>query len=278
MFLDSAPSDELLLAFRRWVFARWADKLEAVGKSLEKNGERWNIRPSEAHGIDLQRVDDHGRIIALYLSKIQDDHTDHSHKWHVAGEMSRFDVKNGQKTGDGDVHINPFQLLDDDCPLALDEASRSAKWIEFVSATKGRRAILWTRGLKAMFGIDDLSDEDIIDDETNHAVATWKAEPDSYSEVYRKRPELLGVAKLAAEHEDWRTVASILPGHLSVSLDDTGLAEIAFDGAREARLNAINRLDERWRQAMHNAVRKTSTKASSAIHRIPRRLARPRGV
>jgi len=52
---------------------------------------------------------------------------------------------------------SPWQLLDD----ARDGDKRAAAaWLEYAAAFKGRRQLVWSRGLKARFGVDEVEDED----------------------------------------------------------------------------------------------------------------------
>lgn len=268
MFTESKVEDGTMQAFRAWVFDRWAEKLDAMAESWsgKTGGRKFNIRPSRAHGVDLQRVDDHGAVVALYISKIQDDHAKDAHKWHVSGEMVRGDVKEGQKTGDGDAHINPFQLLDgDDCPLPWDGKRRMKKWVEYVRYTKGRRCIRWTPGLKERFGIDDLSDEEVIAEETKHAVMAWRVEPESYDAALKKNPETLAQAKHAMERRDFETVSVLLPGRFHVVLDDDGLWNMALDGYADLKRDAIAKLDNSYWRGMKNAVNQSRISTMAGV-------------
>ena len=255
LFTESHVSDAALEAFRSWVFDRWAGKLDAVAESWaeQAGGRKWSIRPNKVHGVDLQRVDDHGQVVALYLSKIQDDHAKTSHRWQVSGEMTRADVKTG-RAGDGDVHVNPFQLLDgDDCPLPWTAGQRMKKWIEYVRFTKGRRCIVWTPGLKDRFGVEDLTDEEIIANEMNHAVVAWQADADGYDDALKRHPETLAQAKQLAEKQDWRGVADLLPGRLRIVMDDPGLWKTVI-GDKGLHAEVVLKLDELWRERLRTAV------------------------
>lgn len=56
-------------------------------------------------------------------------------------------------------HYSPFQLLAE-C-RKRNEYKRL--WREFYSVTRGKRALVWSRGLKAKLGVSDRSDEHILD-------------------------------------------------------------------------------------------------------------------
>lgn len=105
--------------------------------------EAWRVRvaarlggsgPDLAHGVHVKQLD---AGAAAYVSKIAD-------------ETTRADLKSDSRS--------VWALLD-----AVDDGETwaIAAFVEFFRATKGRRAIVWSRGLKARFGIGELSDEEI---------------------------------------------------------------------------------------------------------------------
>lgn len=160
-------------------------------------------RPDREHGTDVQKVDRDGKVLARYLSKMQDE--GHGAKsWGVAAELARADVKAARRGG-----VVPFELLDEDHPLP--RSQRHALWTEYVAGTKGRRAITWSRGLKAAFEIDDRSDEEIIED-TEAAPPRWIADGEGYDALRHKDPKSLAVVLELAEVERWDAVAELLPG------------------------------------------------------------------
>lgn len=256
MFTETRVDDGMLEAFRAWLFPRWADKLQGVAETWnrDKTGKKWVIKPSEVHGIDLQRVDDHGQVVALYLSKIQDDHAANAHQWGVSGEMARADIKAG-RSGDGDTHVNPFQLLDgDDCPLNLSPRERMRRWVEFCRYTKGRRCIVWTPGLKERFDIDELTDEEVIEEQSKRAVMAWQLEDKGYDQALKKNPATLAQAKHAIEDGDWQRLRELLPGRRILALDEAGLWDMALDGQLDMKLAAIDKLNECHWMRVHDVM------------------------
>lgn len=108
----------------RWC---WQRALESVGMLCNE------------HGLDLIEA----RSAENYLTKI-------------SSEMAMGNLKEGRRKG----HYSPFQLLSeaaDGCGWALD------RYIEFFLAVKGMHSLCWSRGLKAYFGIGDISDQEITD-------------------------------------------------------------------------------------------------------------------
>jgi hypothetical protein len=126
--------------------------------------------------------------------------------------MARFDYKTG--TGGS---VMPFQLLDD----AADEdgdtwRERSRLWVEYVVATKGRRAITWSRGLLDLVGIEDTrTDQEIIDDTA--AAPLRLVIPGRVYDVARVHGVVLALLLEAVEARDLTRVRALL--HCSTSAD-----------------------------------------------------------
>ena len=194
VFCDDHLSDVEASAFGSELHARWARFVErATGKS-----------PTRRHGTDVQRVDADGQVLGNYLAKVQDEGKSGEKKWDASAELARADVKRGRKD-----NLVPFELLDAD--LALPLPQRRRLWIEYYEGTKGRRAITWSRGLKDRYGVDDKTDEEVID-ETESAPVRWLADGQTYDRVRRDDPLLLAVALEGAEKSNWQLVESILGG------------------------------------------------------------------
>lgn len=128
---------------RGWLSERWIDMVVRAG----------GREPSRRRGVDVRTVRD-GNVVALYVSKLQEGDRD---GWGVGQEMARQDMKKGRLDS-----LVPLELLDVD-GLTDDELERAREhWVEYVTTTKGRRAMTWSRGLKAAAGIDDVDDEQIV--------------------------------------------------------------------------------------------------------------------
>lgn len=192
LFLDEPMGDGALEDFRAWLFEKWAGYVAAAGGNV----------PTEK-GLDLQRVDKKGKVLAKYLSKIQDEKKPEK-RWGVGAEMSRSDVKRGRVS----TTITPFQLLDE--LDGMHERERGRLWREFYQATKGRRAITWARGLKARYEIGEKTDDDLLE-EAENTVVVWTTTAKNYRRVHRVQAERLAYALELAEAEDWARLAEILP-------------------------------------------------------------------
>lgn len=166
--------------------------------------------PTRQHGVDVQKVDKDGKVIGQYLSKMQDEGTKRE-KWGVSAELARTDVKSGR----GGSFV-PFELLDRD--HGYSEPQRHALWSVYVKATKGRRAITWSRGLKDLYEVGEMTDEEIIE-ETESAPARWIAYGKGYDALRRRDAGLLAHVLDLAEIEAWADVAELLPGEPAPDFD-----------------------------------------------------------
>lgn len=188
MFLDSDISPDQLEELRPVLYETWARSVERAGGK----------RPT-ARGLDLQKLDSDGKLLARYLAKVQDE----KQGWSVGAEMARSDVKSGRGSS-----ITPFQLLDDHPDY--DEQQRARLWREYYQVSKGRRAITWSRGLKERCCIGEVTDADILD-AAESTVLVWQTSARAYRQVLRSEPVLLAVALELAEREKWAQLAEIFP-------------------------------------------------------------------
>lgn len=125
LFLDGDGGD-VLEDVETWLPQAWCDTVAV----------RLDVAPDLAHGSHLMRL---GASAAAYVTKI-------------AGEATRADLKS-----DGS---NPFGLLDG---VEDGEAQAVAQWLEYVTGTRGRRAIVWSDGLRELLlpEVEEMSDEDL---------------------------------------------------------------------------------------------------------------------
>lgn len=196
---DRKLSESEVAAFGDELHTRWARFVKKATGKL----------PTREHGIDVQRVDEGGQVLGKYLAKIQDEDRSKTQKWDASAELARGDVKRGERD-----NILPFELLDSDQPLPLPQRRRL--WAEYYEGTKGRRAITWSRGLKARHGIEERTDEEVIE-ETEAAPVQWLADGQKYDRVRRDDPMLLAIALEGAEDGNWQLIESILGGVLAPS-------------------------------------------------------------
>lgn len=97
--------------------------------------------PDLQHGVDVQDGTDASRYVA---------------KWGLDSEMTKGHTKKGKAGG-----LTPFDLL----RLSQDPQDEYAKlFAEFADCFKGRRQLVWSDGLKDKLGIEQKTDEQLIDE------------------------------------------------------------------------------------------------------------------
>ncbi|WP_436961557.1 hypothetical protein [Streptomyces sp. SudanB182_2057] len=149
------PGDAALAEWESHWRAVWTRTLRAVNPAYT---------PDDRHGVDFKRLETErdANDLAEYIAKTQDGRS-------PALELARADLK----TAAGG-NLAPFELLgrigDLTGGVPEDEAQGQgslewclARWHEYERATKGRRAIEWTRYLRALLGIEggDTEDDDL---------------------------------------------------------------------------------------------------------------------
>lgn len=144
-----------------------------------------------AHAMDLRTVGADAASVAAvsdYLCK------DDQSVWYIDGEEVRLDDTGeaarrrsiegaARELGLSNTKLGrqknrtPFQILRDIIVADIDDDAAFARdvrlIIEYLLATKGKKQIFWSRGLKAEVGIKDMSDEEIVDDEKEESQILW---------------------------------------------------------------------------------------------------------
>lgn len=190
LFLDHQISEDELAAFRAWLFDRWTQQVKKLG-----------AKAPTVKGLDLQQVDNDGRLFSKYLSKIEGEEK-HRH-WGVSNEMARGDVKQGRQGS-----INPMQLLDADLD-GYTEQERGKFWREYYETTKGRRCLTWSRGLKERFEVEEKEDAELLKEESTRLVHLTSAQ--TFRRVWRTNVKKLPQALEHAEAGEMDKVSEILP-------------------------------------------------------------------
>lgn len=122
------------------------------------------FKPSDKHGVDFKQLETvrDAEDLGKYIAKIQDGAKSVS----PANELARGDLKSGRAG-----NMTPFQMLGriGDLMGGVPEEDADghgslewclALWLEYETATKGRRAIEWTRYLRPLLGLDGGDSED----------------------------------------------------------------------------------------------------------------------
>lgn len=134
-------------SWRRTIAARWS-------RALERKG----LAPALARAQDMQLVADAADPLAAYFTKQTDSTPDD-----LARELTQSAAKVGKTR-------SPWRILDG---VAAGDADELALWHEYEKASKGRRQMTWSRGLRDRLGLNEpLSDQEAADLEAGDASDT----------------------------------------------------------------------------------------------------------
>ena len=145
-----------------------------IERAWQTRWDRWLSRQGwatteEGVGVRVDLVRRNAAAVGVYVSKVQEGKA--PVKVGVASELARGDMKQARgegriKRGAGSVaaHRTPFQILAD---FGTDGAAEDLDlWHEFQEATKGRSAIRWSRGLRALLlpDVEEMTDDEITEE------------------------------------------------------------------------------------------------------------------
>jgi hypothetical protein len=168
------PHCHMLLYIRGNVGAKG---LVAVNQHFRSEWVKWVTSkgyglPSGSHGVKID-VCASGTDAGSYIVKTQDGHS-------VGAELTRGDLKSGKGSWAPFDILRAYSRAEDQGEADEAEALR-VLWREFEEAAKGRRIITESRGLKTVLGEDEVTDQELADEEVaNHedigeiAGATWR--------------------------------------------------------------------------------------------------------
>lgn len=130
-------------AFKAFILKRWIECLKKVDL-LPKNPSKQQLEAVKKHSVDVKM----NCKASDYIAK-----ADSSANWGIDRELAKA-VNKGNGKG-----LHPFELLAEDAPR------NQELFIEFVQAIKGKSQLFWSHGLKEKLGINQLSDEEIAENE-----------------------------------------------------------------------------------------------------------------
>lgn len=104
--------------------------------------------PTKEHGMDVRR----SFGAAEYLCKFEKNQS-----WSTADEMARQVQKTGRQGS-----LGPFEILE---LAAKGDQKFINLWIEFSKCTQGKSFIRWSKGLRMHFGLNEKSDEELVNQE-----------------------------------------------------------------------------------------------------------------
>lgn len=183
LFLDSEPASSL----EDEVAALWLDAVEASG----------GLRPSRKRGVVITRGS------SEYVAKTADGLERRVREAARAGkELARGDLKASKAGRGGRI---PFDLLHDP-----DSPADRARWAEYVYAIKGRRWFTFSRGLKALYGVVDDTDSEVMDAQTAGPVVLQIDSGVYWSRLLRSSVRATGLLTLV-ELGDHAAIRRLLP-------------------------------------------------------------------
>lgn len=206
-------ADAAELADEVWI--RWSRGLEREGlDALRQNA------------VDVRRGDDALETLGRYINKIV------------------FETVGGRwKKGRGDAGRTPFEILADG--LATGLADDLERWFEWEQGSKGMRQLVWSRGLKARVGVDDVTDEELA--EREQAGSTFAVLPRlTWLQVHPQVEHFLDATEAGGPDAGLRWLDARGLAYREVDgldgedLDDAPAAVVAArirDGAGQARRN-----------------------------------------
>ncbi len=172
-------------AFERSMWLRWRHQIVKAGYRP----------PSAQNGCDVRPVWGAAGI-ADYTAKVYDERR-------VGLELARSDLKSGRFT----EHRSAWAVLGD--LAAHGDVEDLALWWEYERATKGQRAVRWSKGLKARYGVQLVTDAAHAAEEVGGVVVAvisgelWPA-------VCRMRGARLGLLRMAEVDDDPEAVNEYL--------------------------------------------------------------------
>lgn len=188
-FLSSPPTAPTRARLESHVYAKWSGYVE--GRGFRRPMQSWcGVQP-------VRKVGE----IGDYLTKVVG-----GEGWDVSIEMTRHDLKAGRDDDTRRGHRTPWQILEafrqtgDEAELGL--------WLEYERVTKGRRAMSWSRGLKARLGVAEKSDEDLAAEEQGGVVVTWIASAE-WAALTRVRGALCRVLETAETGDPAEVLARV---------------------------------------------------------------------
>lgn len=234
------------------LFMDGGDSIEEQVRAIERVwAERWSMgivrqgypAPRQPYGVRVQAVG--LAAVGTYLAKVQDGF---GGSWGPGLEIARADLK---RSLDGEGRT-PFVVLED--YLRDGQPQDLAIWREWETASKGRRAIVWSNGLRDRLGLDEeVSDQEAAEGSAWETDTVYVLCVEEWMAVLsaRKQYEVLE----AAERGRTEAVRGLLAGLLEVEPTDLGCDECEWseDGYR---MQACGGCRARMTRALQGARRK----------------------
>lgn len=141
---------------------------------LRLDGTLKPLRDAWRHGLDLRG----GQYAAEYIAKFG-----HDSAWGLSSEVTRPHAKVGLRRAAGDgEHFTPFALLE---WAAGGDSTATAAFRQYAEVYTGRRMLVWSRGLKAALGIQEIADIEAAESAMPEEVKVGIMHADDYSVIMR---------------------------------------------------------------------------------------------
>jgi len=140
----------------------------------------------------LQKHDHYGsEYYAVKVTKNKEEQAGYLSKWGIVEEVTKSQSKRGQEE-----HYSMWELLE----LAASGVYWArAAWLEYAAAVKGRRWLVWSKGARKLFNLDNKTDQEIAEEEPEEppCEVIYKLSNEEWLLVRRmeKRCQLLEVAE-----------------------------------------------------------------------------------
>lgn len=155
-----------------WAFQVWLNSCRLAGLPL----------PSRQHGVTLQD----GSKAAAYVAKLGHEE---GRGWGLDSEMTKGHIKRAK---DGET---PFDFLR--ACLAGDDSKARGLFRQFAAAFRGKRQLVWSRGLRERFGLADRTDEELVTSQEEDAFLLASLSREDWKLILRcdARADLLEIAR-----------------------------------------------------------------------------------
>lgn len=184
LFVEGDQTPEQLEEMKKRLYNRYAEAVE----------ERGHRRPTRENGIHLEKARD-VEGLSRYLLKVRGEDSGAT----LALELTRGDLKTGKGR-------TPFQILRDF--LDSGDTRDLALFHEYEKATKGQHFARWSNGAKSALGIEDLSDQDLVEEEVG-GETLYTFTPEEFHALSRT-PGAMAEGLRVAEREGGEGVRKLL--------------------------------------------------------------------
>lgn len=168
-------------------------------------------RPKDSVGVVVEETLD-PEATADYLVKKQENK--------LTMEMSRSDLKSGREGREGEWHCSPFDLMTPEVELPISVGLRKKLFVEFYRATRGVSAIRWSRGLKSLFDLEEVSDEELGTLSPEEAEAQLRFLRATYTRLFKEEPELLARCQALFRAGKYEEAGALAGDSAELLLDD----------------------------------------------------------